>query len=86
MDKNNIKIADKVYQTKSGETLEYKYTDKFGKDHYYSSKLDKNKVIHEENLNYQKEAIKNLKSSLGIELRINRSIQVEGAFGVIKEN
>ena len=43
-------------------------------------------MIHEENLNYQKEAINNLKSELGIELRVQRSIQVEGAFGVIKQN
>ncbi len=83
---NLIKISDKVYQTKSGEILDYLYTDKFGKDHYYSKILNKVKVIHEENLRYQKEAIANLTSPLGIELRIQRSIQVEGAFGVIKEN
>ena len=34
---------------------------------------------------YQKEARENLKSELGIKLRTQRSIQVEGAFGVIKE-
>ena len=32
------------------------------------------------------EAKRNLDSPLGIELRIQRSIQVEGAFGVIKED
>ncbi|WP_026391958.1 transposase [Haploplasma modicum] len=42
--------------------------------------------FYEENLNYQKEVIKNLKSEFGIELRVQRSIQVEGAFGMIKEN
>ncbi|MFH0766698.1 MAG: IS1182 family transposase [Bacillota bacterium] len=34
---------------------------------------------------FHKEVIANLTSELGIELRIQRSIQVEGAFGVIKE-
>ncbi len=34
----------------------------------------------------KKTVIKNLDSELGIELRIQRSIQVEGAFGVIKED
>lgn len=83
---NLINIGEKKYQTKSGEVLFYTHTDKFNKDYYYSAKLGKNKMIHEENLNYQKEAIKNLKSEFGIELRVQRSIQVEGAFGVIKEN
>src|SRR5690554_1744079 len=83
---NYIKLGDKSYQTKSGEVLVYQYTDKYNKDYYYSKKLDKIKMIHEENLGYQKEAIKNLKSELGIELRVQRSIQVEGALGVIKEN
>lgn len=83
---NYIKLGEKSYQTKSGEILEYQYSDKFNKDYYYSKKLNKNVMIHEENLNYQKEAIKNLQSELGIELRVQRSIQVEGAFGVIKQN
>ena len=83
---NYIKLGEKEYKTKSGEKLVYQYTDKFDKDYYFSAKLGKNKMIHEENLNYQKEAINNLKSELGIELRVQRSIQVEGAFGVIKQN
>jgi transposase len=41
--------------------------------------------VNEELWAYQKEVRENLKSELGIELRIQRSIQVEGAFGVIKE-
>lgn len=83
---NLIKLEDKVFQTKSGETLDYMSTDKFNKDHYYSKQQDKKITVHEENLAYQKEAIKNLQSDLGIELRVQRSIQVEGAFGVIKQN
>ena len=35
---------------------------------------------------FRKEAIKNLLSPKGIEMRINRSSQVEGAFGVIKQD
>ena len=34
----------------------------------------------------RKESLKNITSEEGILLRINRSIQVEGAFGVIKNN
>ncbi len=83
---NYIKLEDKSYQTKSGEVLIYSHSDKFNKDYYYSKKLNQFKMIHEENLNYQKEAIKNLTSELGIKLRVQRSIQVEGAFGVIKQN
>ena len=35
---------------------------------------------------YIQEAEKNLLSPKGIEIRINRSIQAEGAFGVLKQN
>ena len=83
---NLIRLGEKKYQTKSGELLEYIYTTKFDRDYYYSKKLDKNIMIHEENLNYQKEAIKNLSSELGTNLRVQRSIQDEGAVGVIQEN
>ena len=37
-------------------------------------------------LRYKKEAEKNLLSSKGIELRVNRSIQAEGTFGIIKQD
>ncbi len=42
--------------------------------------------INEELWRYQKKVRENLESELGIELRIQRSIQVEGTFGVIKED
>ncbi|MGI6392617.1 MAG: transposase [Candidatus Izemoplasmatales bacterium] len=45
----------------------------------------KHKELNEENIKYQKEVIHNLNTDLGIELRIKRSIQVEGAFGIIKD-
>lgn len=35
---------------------------------------------------YKKQARENLQSVLGIEIRVNRSIQVEGSFGNIKQN
>lgn len=37
-------------------------------------------------LRYRQRCIQNITSNIGIKLRVNRSIQVEGAFGVIKEN
>ena len=37
-------------------------------------------------LQYRRHGLQNITSDVGIKLRINRSIQVEGAFGVIKEN
>ena len=46
----------------------------------------KTKLFMKRILIIKKEAIANLKSELGIELRMQRSIQVEGAFGVIKSN
>lgn len=35
---------------------------------------------------YREESLANITSSYGIQLRINRSIQVEGAFGVVKQD
>jgi transposase len=76
---------DKDYVTKSGERLIFKYKNKKGND-VYELPSGKTKEINDENVAYQKEVIGNLQTDLGIELRIQRSIQVEGAFGVIKEN
>jgi transposase len=42
--------------------------------------------VSEELWGYQKEARDNLKTEFGIELRVQRSIQVEGAFGILKED
>ena len=42
--------------------------------------------VHEELTYYKQKAFDNLLSAKGIEMRINRSSQVEGAFGVIKED
>lgn len=37
-------------------------------------------------INYREESLKNIISDQGIKLRVNRSIQVEGAFGILKED
>jgi hypothetical protein len=52
------------------------------------TKAKGNREIHvnEAFNDFKQEVKKNLSSHLGIELRIQRSIQVEGAFGVIKED
>ncbi|NLN50063.1 MAG: transposase [Acholeplasmataceae bacterium] len=68
-----------------GGTYKFLYRNKRGNDVYYVPSLGKNRELNEELMSYQKEAIKNLQSDLGIELRVQRSIQVEGAFGVIKD-
>lgn len=81
----NLIKDDKDYVTKSGERLIFKYRNKRGND-VYELPNGKTKEINDENMAYQKEVIQNLQTDLGIELRIQRSIQVEGAFGVIKEN
>ncbi len=49
-------------------------------------KANGNRIIklNEELTSLHQEVINNLKSELGIELRMNRSIQAEGTFGVIK--
>ena len=55
----------------------------------YMKEKDENYKYFEVNIELQKsiqEAEKNLLSTKGIEMRINRSSQVEGAFGVIKQD
>ena len=42
--------------------------------------------VNEELTRYRQEAFENLLSPKGIEMRVNRSCQVEGAYGVIKED
>ena len=45
-------------------------------------KLEHSKLFHK----YSRQSLDNITSEKGITLRINRSIQVEGAFGVLKED
>lgn len=72
------------YVAPNGDILKYLYRNKRGNDVYLLPNC-KHKEINDENLEYQKKVIENLKTPLGIDLRVQRSIQVEGAFGVIKE-
>lgn len=72
------------YLATNGDVLKHLYRNKRGNDVYLLPN-GKHKEINDENLKYQKKVIENLKTPLGIDLRVQRSIQVEGAFGVIKE-
>nr|WIF88642.1 transposase [Acholeplasma laidlawii]WIF88718.1 transposase [Acholeplasma laidlawii] len=80
---NLIKEGDD-FKSPNGDVLKYVHKNKKGNE-VYELPNGKQKEINNENLEYQREVIKNLKSPLGIDLRNQRSIQVEGAFGVIKE-
>ncbi|MFA7436407.1 MAG: IS1182 family transposase [Bacilli bacterium] len=51
-----------------------------------TSKTGRTIMINEELDSYKQKVRDNLGSDEGIKLRVNRSIQVEGAFGVMKEN
>ena len=68
----------------NGDRLTHLYRNNRGSDVYLLPN-GKTKEVNAENVAYQKEVIENLTSELGIELRKQRSIQVEGAFGVLKE-
>ncbi len=49
-----------------------------------TSKTGRTKAINDELESYKQKARDNLESEEGIKLRVNRSIQVEGVFGVMK--
>lgn len=68
----------------NNEVLKFKNKSKYGHSYYFLPN-GKIKQYNKELVNYQKEAIKNLSTPFGIELKIQRSIQVEGAFGVLKD-
>jgi len=73
------------YYDAFGERLVYRWHSKKGHDVYEAPSSQKRYDIHEELWAYHREVQEKLESTEGIELRIQRSIQVEGAFGVIKE-
>jgi transposase len=73
------------YYDENNERLNFLWHSKKGHDVYEVPSSQRRVDINEELWVLQKEARENLQSELGIELRIQRSIQVEGAFGVIKE-
>ena len=74
------------YYDANGEKLSFLWHSKKGHDVYEAPLSKKRYDINEELWLLQKEARENLESELGIDLRIQRSIQVEGAFGVLKED
>ena len=80
---NLIKDGDD-YITIEGERLTFLHETKF-KSKIYLLPNGKKKEINDELIEYKKEVIKNLDTEEGIKLRTQRSIQVEGAFGVIKD-
>lgn len=93
----NIYVLDNILKTRSGEVYEYSHEYiKYGGTYpqykqvykYTGNNPDAPKTISKDNimLILQSEAKRNLDSELGIALRIQRSIQVEGAFGDIKHN
>ena len=74
------------YYDSNDEKLEYLWRSKRGPDVYEVPSTKKRIDMNSELWGVQKEARENLQSNLGIELRMQRSIQVEGAFGIIKED
>ena len=57
------------------------------KDKCYGGKADFRKIQVSQNFNeYRKKSLANITSDEGILLRMNRSIQVEGVFGVLKQD
>lgn len=73
------------FYDENGERLNLLWHSKRGHDVYEVPSSKRRVDINEELWGLQKEARENLTSELGIELRVQRSIQVEGAFGIIKE-
>jgi transposase len=74
------------YYDEHGEMLTFLWHSKRGHDVYEVPSSKRRVDINEALWTLQKEARENLQSNLGIELRMQRSAQVEGAFGVIKGN
>ncbi len=74
------------YFDANGEKLIFLWHSKKGHDVYEAPVSKKRYDINEALWAFQKEARENLESKWGIELRIQRSIQVEGTFGVLKED
>ncbi|WP_156286631.1 transposase, partial [Oceanivirga salmonicida] len=78
-----------VLKRSDGFELEY-VRDRYRKGNMYrifhNSKTGKNVWYNYEFRKFSKESKENITTEKGIRLRMNRSIQVEGAFGVIKED
>jgi len=74
------------YYDANKEKLTFLWHSKKGHDVYEAPTSKKRYDINEVLWSLQKKARENLESEWGIELRIQRSIQVEGTFGVLKED
>lgn len=77
--KSGYESIVKVYECESCEDCEYK-------PQCTKAKNNKQLQVAVNFINLRENALSNITSEKGIRLRINRSIQVEGAFGVIKED
>lgn len=82
---NFKKNEDGNFYDENKEKLIFLWKNKKGNDVYEVPSSKRRVEINEELWALQKEARENLTSELGIELRVERSIQVEGAFGIIKD-
>lgn len=69
----------KVYECESCEGCEYK-------SKCTRAKNNRKLYVSEAFIEYRNHSAKNITSKKGIKLRVNRSIQVEGAFGVLKQD
>ncbi|MFU8793057.1 MAG: transposase, partial [Acholeplasmataceae bacterium] len=76
---------DGNFYDENKEKLTFLWKNKKGNDVFEVPSTKRRVEINEELWALQKEARDNLQSELGIELRVERSIQVEGAFGIIKD-
>lgn len=78
--KNGYDIEKKVYRNENCEGCPYR-------KQCHKSKYEQRTIKVSQRFKQQrKQSLKNISTTKGILLRMNRSIQVEGAFGVIKED
>ena len=77
---NGYEIEQKFYRTKSCKDCPHREKCYKGQQDYKTIKASFNF------LEKRKQSLSNITSGKGINLRINRSIQVEGAFGIIKQD
>jgi transposase len=77
--KSGYKAKIKIYECENCDECSYKHN-------CTKSKNNRKIYVSEKFINYRKESTLNITSKEGKKLRMNRSIQVEGAFGVLKED
>lgn len=77
--KSGFKSHVKVYECESCENCQHKML-------CTKSKFNKRLYVADNFLKYREESLGNITSAIGILFRVNRSIQVEGAFGVLKQD